>query len=73
MLKGRVSKELIKSSITNPEITAVFTCGPDHSSYNKRKAKEKGETLLPSFMSSVLSYLSDIGVPKNKIKKESFG
>jgi len=51
----------------------VFTCGPDHSSYNKRKAKEKGETLPPSFMSSVLLYLSEIGVPKNKIKREVYG
>ena len=73
ILKGRVSNELIKKSITNPENTAVFACGPDHSSLQKRKAKEKGETLPPSFMSSVLSYLSDIIVPKNKIKKESYG
>jgi len=35
--------------------------------------KEKGETLKPSFMSSVLTYLDEIGVPKNRIKKESYG
>ena len=70
---GRVSNELIKEMITNPESTAVFACGPDHSTHQKKAAREKGETLKPTFMTSVLSYLDELGVPKNKIKKESYG
>ena len=73
ILKGRVSKELITSSIVNPSSDAVFECGPDHPSFKKREAKEKGETLSPSFMSSVLSALAEIGVPRNKIKREVYG
>jgi ferredoxin-NADP reductase len=71
--RGRVSNELIKEMITNPESTAVFACGPDHSIHQKKAAREKGETLIPSFMSSVLSYLDELGVSKNRIKKESYG
>ena len=71
--EGGVSNELIKEMITNPESTAVFACGPDHSTHQKKAAREKGETLKPTFMTSVLSYLDELGVPKNKIKKESYG
>lgn len=71
--KGRITKELIGEFISNTGHTAVFTCGPDHTVYKKREAKEKGETLKPSFMESVLSYVEEIGIPKNKIKKESYG
>jgi ferredoxin-NADP reductase len=70
---GRISKELISENIYEPETTAVFICGPDHTIQQRKIAKEKGKELKPSFMSSVLSYLDEIGIPKNKIKKESYG
>ncbi len=71
--KGRVSKNLIEEVITNPVGTAIFACGPDHSIHQKKAAREKGETLKATFMSSVLSYLDELSVPKNNIKKESYG
>src|SRR3990172_3730404 len=71
--KGRISKELISESIADPNITAVFVCGPDHSLWQKKAAKEKNEVLKPTFMSGVLSYLDEIGIPKDKIKKENYG
>ncbi|RKY92281.1 MAG: oxidoreductase, partial [Ignavibacteriae bacterium] len=71
--KGRVSKEIITKFINDPNNTAVFACGPDHTIHQKKAAKEKGEELKPSFMSSVLSTLDELGVPKNHIKKESYG
>ena len=73
IIKGRVSKELIAKAINDPANTAVFACGPDHLSWQKKEAKEKGVTLKPSFMSSVLSYLEEMGVPKKMIRKESYG
>ncbi len=71
--KGRVSDALIKEVIKNPENTAAFACGPDYSIHQKKAAKERGKILKPSFMNSVLSYLEEVGVSKNKIKKESWG
>ncbi|RKY99951.1 MAG: oxidoreductase [Ignavibacteriae bacterium] len=71
--KGRVSKNLIEEVVGNPAGTAVFACGPDHSTHQKRAAREKGESLKPTFMSSVISHLDEIGVPKSNIKKESYG
>jgi ferredoxin-NADP reductase len=71
--KGRVSGDLIKETITAPEGIAVFACGPDHTIHQKKAAKERGEELKPSFMGSVLACLDEIGIPKNRIKKESYG
>jgi len=71
--KGRITSNLISEALINPASTAVFACGPDHTIHHKKIAKEKGEELKPSFMNSVLSYLEELGIPKNKIKKESYG
>lgn len=71
--KGRVSKELISEAVQDFNSTAVFVCGPDHTVHQKKAAKDKGEELKPSFMGSVLTYLEEIGIPKNKIKRESYG
>jgi len=73
MKKGRVSKELIAEALTDINSTAVFVCGPDHTVHQRKTAKEKGEELRPSFMGSALTYLEELGVPKNKIKRESYG
>jgi hypothetical protein len=73
MKTGRVSKELISDIAPDFNSTAVFVCGPDHSVHQRKAAKEKGEELEPSFMGSVVSYLEELGVPKNKIKRESYG
>ena len=71
--RGRVSKELISEIVPDFNSTAAFICGPDHTVHQRKVAKEKGEELKPSFMGSVVSYLEELGIPKNKIKKESYG
>ncbi len=71
--RGRVSKEILSEVIHDPNNTAVFACGSDHTAYQKKSAKEKGETLKQSYMEGVLSYLNELGVPRNHIKKESYG
>lgn len=73
MKKGRVSKELISEIVPDLNSTRVFVCGPDHTVHQRKAVKERGEELKPSFMGSVVSYLEELGVPKNKIKRESYG
>lgn len=70
---GRVSQELISEFIVDPLSTGVFVCGPDHTVHFKKAAKERGEELKSSFMGNVLSCLEEVGVPKAKIKRESYG
>ena len=71
--KGRLSKELISQTVAAPGEAAYFVCGPDHSVWDKKEARETGAELSPTFMGSVLGYLEELGVPKNKITKESYG
>jgi 3-ketosteroid 9alpha-monooxygenase subunit B len=73
MKKGRVSKELISEFVPEFNSTAIFVCGPDHTVHQRKASKEKGEELKPSFMGSVVSYLEELGIPKHKIKRESYG
>jgi 3-ketosteroid 9alpha-monooxygenase subunit B len=70
---GRISQDLLTEAIGHPNKTAVFVCGPDHLPWQKREAKEKGETLPPSFLSSALGFLGELGVTKDQITKESYG
>jgi ferredoxin-NADP reductase len=71
--KGRISQSLLGEAIGHPENTAVFVCGPDHLSWQKKAAKEKGETLARSFLQSSLGFLEELGIPKERITKESYG
>lgn len=71
--RGRISMQLLQELVPEPGRVAFFACGPDHHNWQKKAAREKGETLPPSFMGSVLTYLEEMGVPKNKITKESYG
>lgn len=72
-VKGRISKELIEEHVDDVESTAFFTCGPDHHNWQKKQAKEEGKELSPSYLGSVLGFLNELNVPKNRIKKESYG
>lgn len=71
--KGRISQTLLKEAIGNPDNTSVFVCGPDHLPWQKKAAKERNETLPPSFLQSALDYLGELGVQKDRITKESYG
>ena len=71
--QGRISQSLLSEAIPNPADTAVFGCGPDHFPWQKRAAKEKGEERPPSFLSSALGLLDEVGIPKERITKESYG
>lgn len=70
---GRISKDLLDEATNETKNTAVFVCGPDHLPWQKRAAKEKGEMLPSSFLSSALQYLDEIGFVKEQITKESYG
>lgn len=70
---GRVGAGLIREHIPDPSAAVVYTCGPAVSKWEKRRAKEEGWDPAPRFMESVLTVLADLGVPKDRIRKESYG
>ena len=72
-VKGRVTEELIRKHIPDPDAVEVFTCGPGITKWDREAAREKGEKPTPRFLETVLEALEAIGVPKKKVHREAFG
>lgn len=70
---GRLSTALLKEFIPDPSTAIIYACGPAISSWDRLAAKEKGETPGPKFMETALAALEEIGVVKERIKRESYG
>jgi ferredoxin-NADP reductase len=71
--KGRIDVPLLREVIPSPAESYVYVCGPGISHWDVVAAKEAGTTPQPRFLESVLSQLETIGVPKDRIKRESYG
>lgn len=70
---SRITPAILKQVVPDWSSVEVFTCGPAVTKYDKAAAKEKGVEPAPRFMESVLQSLAEVGVPKPKIHKESYG
>lgn len=70
---GRVSHELIAEFLGDVDSVDVFSCGPAISKWEKLRAKETGVEPSPRFQETVLSALDELGVPAERVHKESFG
>ena len=71
--EGRVTEEMIRELIPEPSSIEVFVCGPGLSKFDRQAAKERGTEPQPRFLESVMAYLGVIGVPKERIHRESYG
>jgi ferredoxin-NADP reductase len=63
---GRVTEDLIREHVPDPSAVEVFACGP-------AVAKERGEECKPRFMETVVEALAALGVPQERIHRESYG
>jgi ferredoxin-NADP reductase len=70
---GRVSTTLLKEFIPDPTGSMVYVCGPAISVHDREIAKENGTEPQPRFLESVLTGLKEVGVPNERIKRESYG
>jgi ferredoxin-NADP reductase len=70
---GRISEALLRQYIPDPSAVNVFCCGPGITKYDREAAKERGETPAPRFLESALDLIHKIGVPNEKIHRESYG
>jgi 3-ketosteroid 9alpha-monooxygenase subunit B len=71
--QGRVSAALLRELIPEPGACVVYACGPAISAWDLLGAREAGTEPAPRFMESVLAALREIGVPSERIKRESYG
>lgn len=70
---GRVSPELLRELVPDPRAALVYACGPAIGPFERATAKERGEAPRPRFLEAALAALQEIGVPKDRVKHESYG
>jgi ferredoxin-NADP reductase len=70
---GRVNAALVGEIIRDPTACMVYLCGPAVSSFERRAAREKGVEPAPRFLEAALAALVETGVPKDRIRRESYG
>jgi len=71
--RGRVGEDLIREFIPDPSAVEVFACGPAVTKYDRQAARERGEEPKPRFLETVVRALAEIGVPRERIHRESYG
>jgi ferredoxin-NADP reductase len=70
---GRITAELLRELIPDPNSCIAYVCGPAINAWDRRAAEEKGEKPAPRFLETVIKLLGDLGVSKDRIKRESYG
>ncbi len=71
--RGRIGPDLLRELVPDPKAALVYACGPANGPIERAAAKERGEPLTPRFLETVAAALDEIGVPKDRVKRESYG
>jgi 3-ketosteroid 9alpha-monooxygenase subunit B len=71
--KGRISAEILREAISDPAGSYVYVCGPGISHWDIVAAKAAGTKPEPRFLETALEQLRALGVPNDRIKRESYG
>jgi 3-ketosteroid 9alpha-monooxygenase subunit B len=70
---GRISAELLRPLVPDPRAVLVYACGPAIGPFERQAARERGEVPRPRFLEAALAALQEIGVPRDRVKRESYG
>ena len=71
--RGRVTLELLEGILGHEPRSLIYACGPAISVWDKRAHAATGTTPPPRFLETMQSYLTTLGVPRDRIKIEAFG
>jgi len=71
--KGRIELPLLREAIPQPADSYVYVCGPGISHWDVVAAKQAGTTPPPRFLETVVAQLRELGVPGDRIRRESYG
>lgn len=71
--RGRVDEELLREAIPDPTAVEVFACGPAIGKWERQAAAGRGEEPTPRFMETVVTALEAVGVPADRVHRESYG
>jgi ferredoxin-NADP reductase len=71
--RGRVTQAMLAELIPDPRSCLVYACGPGIGPWERLAARERGEEPRPRFLETVLAALAELGVPRDRIRRESYG
>jgi ferredoxin-NADP reductase len=71
--RGRISAELLRGLVPDPRACLVYACGPGIGPWERLAARERGEAPTPRFLETALAALEQLGVPRERVKRESYG
>ncbi len=71
--QGRVTPALLRELIPDFAECLVYACGPANGPFERAAARKRGESPPPRFLEAVLAALTEIGVPKDRVKTEAWG
>ncbi len=71
--KGRISAALLRELVPDPKSCLVYACGPAVGPLEREAAKAKGVAPAPRFLEAALAAARDLGVPNDRVKRESWG
>jgi 3-ketosteroid 9alpha-monooxygenase subunit B len=70
---GRITAELLRTLVPDPRAVLVYACGPAIGPFERLAARERGEAPRPRFLEAALAALDELGVPRDRVKRESYG
>ncbi len=71
--KGRINAAMLRPLLPDPSSCLVYACGPAIGPFERAAARERGEEPKPRFLENALAALHEVGVPRDRIKRESYG
>lgn len=71
--RGQLTHALLVQLIAEPTGCLVYVCGPAITTHERARSRELGTTPAPRFIETVLELLKGVGVPGERIRRESWG
>jgi len=71
--RGRISAALLRELVPDPRACLVYACGPALGPRERETARARGEAPAPRFLEAALAAAQEIGVPADRVQRESWG
>jgi 3-ketosteroid 9alpha-monooxygenase subunit B len=70
---GRITSSLVREMVRDYSTAVFYACGPALSPWQRLSAREKGVQPAPRFIESVHDIIRELGVPRGRLRTESYG
>jgi ferredoxin-NADP reductase len=71
--RGRISLDIVRELLPDFKTAMAYVCGPAITSWERRAALETKTAPTPRFLETTLQALQELGMAKDRIKREAYG